>query len=377
MLTARLDGLATPDERYDVHGPASRGDHNVTALLKNPLIWGTFLGVWVVAAVVWTIASRVAPDSFPAVSGIVPASIFRSFICVMALLIGWASSSDRRFSALRDAVWGLSLFPLALSDTLIDWAGWRGPPIDAVVAQLSFRLSIIFGFVAIGRFGRHLLRYQQANAELSAARARFDQTEARSLQVRLQPLFLMQCLDEISRRMRADPVDADSFLLEVSELLRQTLRRLDSGPVRLEDEARYLSEHVHIARSIGRMTGSLRFDVDDQLQRALVPPACLQALLEQLESHRPPGGDGEIDVKASASPTGSSIVLAMATADASAGTNPPRDDGQRFSLRDYMTLVVGVGIHEFSDGGEYRVWLEVPRVFEDGVPSVALHSSPG
>jgi hypothetical protein len=347
---------------------ADYGLRFATKLLKHPPIWGTFLGLWLIASVVWWIASKFFPAAvLDGLGLVVTGAVVRSVEYIAATGVGWASRARRRTSFLESSLWVTALLAIPLLSPVIANLHSDVPDMAIlfVIGIYPFRLTIVFAFAALGRFGHSVLRYQEVNAELAAVAARLEQMEARALQVRLQPAFLLQCLDAISRRMRQDSADADRLLLNVSDLLRQTLRRLQAQPVRLEEELQYLSAHYETAREIGHSPGALDFEVADGLRDAFVPSSSLEALLERLEKRC--GADEATrashltTVRAAFSPDRESFVLSVACSGPLCPALAQIAPEPSFPLSEHLATVFRLPIHDDRDGNS--VWMEVPLDF--------------
>jgi LytS/YehU family sensor histidine kinase len=128
-------------------------------------------------------------------------------------------------------------------------------------------------------FVREARERQLAASELQT---RLAQAQLHNLQLQLQPHFLFNALNTISSVMYEDPRRADAMLAQLSDLLRQTLRRQE---VTLEEEVEVLRLYLRIM--LERFGEELQVEVrvEPETARALVPQLLLQPLVENSIRH--------------------------------------------------------------------------------------------
>jgi len=134
---------------------------------------------------------------------------------------------------------------------------------------------------------------------LDAERLRTQLAESRleALTAQLQPHFLFNTLQGISTLISRDPVAADEMLADLSDLLREVLRRGDRREVPLCEELRVLQSYLDISRRRFGERLSIDIDVTRPIDDALVPFFILQPLVENalqhgIASHAGPGRIG-------------------------------------------------------------------------------------
>jgi two-component system, LytTR family, sensor histidine kinase AlgZ len=118
--------------------------------------------------------------------------------------------------------------------------------------------------------------------ERDAAEARRLALEAQlaSLESRVQPHFLFNTLNSIAALIRDDPAGAERMTERLATLLRSSLDRASGSLAPLDQELGIVRAYLDIERV--RFGERLRWDVAvaDGLGAALVPPLCLQTLVE-------------------------------------------------------------------------------------------------
>jgi sensor histidine kinase YesM len=119
-------------------------------------------------------------------------------------------------------------------------------------------------------------REQQA-AELAA---HLTQAQLAGLRTQLQPHFLFNTLNSISALIPNDAKLANEMVLNLSDLLRMTLRDPQRGEISLREELTLLGHYVNIQKL--RFGERLVFNLvaDDSTMNFPVPPMLLQPLVE-------------------------------------------------------------------------------------------------
>ncbi|MBC7894575.1 MAG: histidine kinase [Cytophagaceae bacterium] len=207
----------------------------------------------------WWLAWRVplsqhrSPRSLATHLGLVAAAIFVT--CVAHFLVAYRGSSlAPAFS---------TFFPVAL--------GANAVPLLAVAALAN-------GAEVRRRALRSVLEAQRLRAELAESRLA-------AVTAQLQPHFLFNTLQGISTLIHRDPLAADRMLVQLSDLLREVLRRSRHSLVPLGDELRMTGTYLDLARV--RYGDRLRvvIDADEATRGALVPVLLLQPLVENALTH--------------------------------------------------------------------------------------------
>ena len=140
---------------------------------------------------------------------------------------------------------------------------------------------------------------------LDASRIKRQLAEARlsALTAQLQPHFLFNTLQGISTLIPRDAAAADRMLSNLSDLLREVLRRGETQEVTVAEELRVLEPYLDISRTRFGERLTIDIEVDDAAHNALVPFFLLQPLVENAVAHGigARAGHGRIDVRATRS----------------------------------------------------------------------------
>jgi two-component system, LytTR family, sensor kinase len=209
--------------------------------------------------------------------------------------------------------WPLSLAShlaaIALLAVLTAWLQYRvtyrpakiGPPLGAYL-----KLGLITGtlpFLTVAAAAHALAaraRAQERDLESERIRSQLAESRLEALTAQLQPHFLFNTLQGISTLITRDPVAADKMLTDLSDLLREVLRRGEKQEVELGEELRVLESYLEISRTRFGDRLSIAVNADEGAIRALVPFFILQPLVENalhhgISSH---AGSGSIEIAA-------------------------------------------------------------------------------
>ncbi|TLS49132.1 sensor histidine kinase [Paenibacillus antri] len=125
----------------------------------------------------------------------------------------------------------------------------------------------------------------QLEKELQQSKLLLQESQLRSLQSQINPHFLFNTLDTISKKAYLEGSEETSDLLvNVASLLRYNLKRLDRS-VTLYDEVRVLQQYIEIQKA--RFSERLRFhtDIDDSCLHVQLPGLTLQPIVENAVIH--------------------------------------------------------------------------------------------
>lgn len=148
------------------------------------------------------------------------------------------------------------------------------PEAMAFAALLGVVLAVEYARVARERDAREArMAGELATAQLEA------------LTAQLQPHFLFNTLHGVTALMRRDPDAAETMLVRLGDLLRQTLDRDVTPEISLRAELALLQHYVDIqqVRFGDRLT--VKVEADPHLGDALVPRFLLQPLVENALQH--------------------------------------------------------------------------------------------
>ena len=180
-------------------------------------------------------------------------------------------------------------------------------------------------------------RAAQLLLEKSEVEASLRKSELEMLRLRLNPHFLFNSLQNISTLARQDPDAASRMLARLGDLLRAALRKGTPEQTTLASEVALTKAYIEVEQI--RFGGGLSvlFEIDREMENALVPGFILQPLVENAITHGLRGGQrsGAIWVRALREPN--NLVLTVSDN----GSGPPAE-----RLAD---LEMGIGLGSTCD----------------------------
>ncbi len=123
--------------------------------------------------------------------------------------------------------------------------------------------------------------------------------ELKALRAKLHPHFLFNSLNSIAALTSVDPSRAREMCINLSDFLRHSLSFSNKKQIRLSEELALVRAYLGVEqiRFSDKMT--VREQIDEGVDEALVPPLLLQPLLENAVKHGVAGmaSDGWIDLR--------------------------------------------------------------------------------
>jgi two-component sensor histidine kinase len=278
---------------------------------------------------------------------------------------------DRRHAAVSVAVNASLIVTLTL---LTSWAQHVVTYLDASLAPPLgdyLRFGLITGmlpFLAVDAVAHAAVAVSRArDRELEAERIRTQLAESRleAPTAQLQPHFLFNTLQGISTLIQRDPAAADAMLTNLSDLLREVLRRGQQREVELQEELAVLQPYLEISRQRFGDRLSVGVACEDASRRALVPFFILQPLVENSLRHGIEAHAGAGSIAVGACRTDAKLILTV-TDDGPGGGAASNENGRGVGLtntiarlRELYGDAQSLDISRPAAGG-YRVRVTMP-----------------
>ena len=172
---------------------------------------------------------------------------------------------------------------------------WRRYISYMVIELMAYDLLIYIGIVTVAAWIDSRRRYRDRDLRASQLEAQLAHARVEMLQSQLQPHFLFNALNAIAMLVRRDrKQEAVDVIVGFSELLRYVLDESGTIDVTLGEELRFVRRYLDIERVRLGDRLAVRWDVADDVERAVVPNLILQPIVENALKHsimvRPNGG---------------------------------------------------------------------------------------
>ncbi|HET7436203.1 MAG TPA: histidine kinase [Thermoanaerobaculia bacterium] len=175
---------------------------------------------------------------------------------------------------------------------------WKLVPGNILVEMWShaFNVVAIIGAAHLYRAYRESVERQR---QLLAARTRLSNVERDELRAHLQPDFLFLTLERISRIVQKDPAAADTMIVSLGDLLRQSLAANTSGTT-WDELLDLLDRYVALHAAASQTPVAFHIDAQEQLPQMPMQFAVMLPLVETAVSHVIAAGGGSIDLTVAA-----------------------------------------------------------------------------
>ena len=149
-----------------------------------------------------------------------------------------------------------------------------GEPTWLLIGRYTF-LALLLGLTGAALFDgyrrQQLMAIEVANAQLQALRAR------------IKPHFLFNTLNSAVSLTRTDPDGTEALLLDLSDLFRIALS--DAPTIGLDEEIALCQRYIAIEKARFGDRLQVHWDLPLPVPTAIVPPLCLQPLIENAVHH--------------------------------------------------------------------------------------------
>lgn len=163
--------------------------------------------------------------------------------------------------------------------------GLPRPTKQMTLIKAQMNVPIYWVILAVAEVVRARARIRDRERHSTLLTAQLNESRLAGLRAQIQPHFLFNTLNSISVLIQRDPRGANEMLLNLSELLRMSLRDDSGAGIPLREELRLLRLYVGIQRI--RFSDRLRFEeeIDDESLDVQVPTLLLQPLVENALRH--------------------------------------------------------------------------------------------
>jgi two-component system LytT family sensor kinase len=139
-------------------------------------------------------------------------------------------------------------------------------------------LSGVHVYRMYDRARRRELQAMQLEAQLAEA-------QLAALRTQLQPHFLFNTLQAATTLLYDDPAGAEEVLLSLSELLRRSLRALETQEAPFYDEIEFLRHYAAIQQRRFGDRLQFHFEIEEEAEACALPGLMLQPIVENAVTH--------------------------------------------------------------------------------------------
>lgn len=126
-------------------------------------------------------------------------------------------------------------------------------------------------------------RWRLENEENERLKRNELELQNRALKSQLNPHFLFNNLNTLSGLIRQDPVIANEFLKEMSDMYRYILKTAETDVVPLIEEVQFAESYTHLLKK--RFGKNFNYSIEVNDYDYVIPPISLHLLLENVVKH--------------------------------------------------------------------------------------------
>jgi two-component system, LytTR family, sensor kinase len=146
-------------------------------------------------------------------------------------------------------------------------------------------LSITYVVLAIQVSWQFFSALKDSMLQVEKYKSESMSAQMQNLKNQLNPHFLFNNLSVLSSLVYKDQDKAVEFINELSKVYRYTLDTKSSELVTLEEELLFLHHYIYLLKIRFEHSISIQINIDDNLKNAMLPPMCLQMLVENTIQH--------------------------------------------------------------------------------------------
>lgn len=297
---------------------------------------------------------------------------------------GWVPAGNRRTAYYTNLPPGRYEFQVRVRD---GDGPPSGPPARRVLVvrprwfQTPWFLLAGAAIAAALLLGAHRVRVNHVREELKLKSA-LERAQLAALREQLRPHFLFNTLNTVLPLIRHAPEAAEMVVIELSDLLRATLRSDPSQLVPLEEEVRTVRQYFRIAGLRFRERLDVAIQVAPEVGDALVPSFLLQPIAENAIRHGVETTSGSVAVRMSAWAAGDSLTIELTNdaPDPVPGGSPSRGSGigLEATRKRVAWLFGGKGRVEFGqEAGRATTRIVLPLLFSGTAGTAGGGAAPG
>lgn len=163
--------------------------------------------------------------------------------------------------------------------------GLPEPSIRLVLFKSQFGIPFYWVLVGVAHSLAAMVALREREKQAAQLAAHLMQAQLAELRTQLQPHFLFNTLNSIAALIPKNAKLATEMVMNLSDLLRMTLREPQRGQIQLSEELKLLQHYVDIQRLRFGERLSFQVEANDDALNAYVPPLLLQPLVENAIRH--------------------------------------------------------------------------------------------
>lgn len=178
------------------------------------------------------------------------------------------------------------IFSIIIYQEPFNWEYISGQVVPTIIGRFASQLTVYVLILGVSYAFEYQKQSNERAQRASGLESELVKARLDALKQQLQPHFLFNTLNSISVLMQKGEITlANKVLNDLSDLLRQVLRKEDAQLVTLEEELEFVRRYVAIEQVRYGERLEVTFDISPELSSAPVPSFILQLLVENAIRH--------------------------------------------------------------------------------------------
>ena len=189
---------------------------------------------------------------------------------------------------------------------------WSHAFIHHATSSIYINFLIYWCIVAFTHGIVYFIRYKQKELHTATLESELHKAQLLTLKSQLHPHFLFNTLNAVSTLMYRDVKAADRIVAKLGDLLRTTIDMTGIHEVALHEEISFLKKYLEIEKARFQDKLSIKIEVAQEVENALIPNLILQPLVENAVKHGVDTRSGSTEIFISAWRVNETLCLRVA-----------------------------------------------------------------
>ncbi len=243
-----------------------------------------------------------------------------------------------------------------------------------MVFKMQFSLPLYWLLVGVAHALGAMAALREREKQAAQLSAHLSRAQLAGLRTQLQPHFIFNTLNSIAALIPQNAKLATEMVLNLSDLLRMTLRDPQRGEIRLDEELTLLRHYVAIQRLRFGERLAFHVAVDEPALNCHVPPLLLQPLVENAIRHAVEASDQTEHITVHGRISGDELALEVINTFGAIVDEPPAAKTSGLGLANTQArLKIQFGDHQHFAAvplaaGGFKVTIRIPVQFTVTAP---------
>lgn len=191
-------------------------------------------------------------------------------------------------------------------------------------------------------------------------------SELYHLRQQLQPHFLFNSLNSINALIGLNPEKAREMIIQLSDFMRETIRKDEKKWISVEDEIDYLQLYLNIEQVRFGHRLSVDFKIEENAKKLVLPQLMIQPLLENAIKHGLYGVVGDVNIALELRRNGDYLEVSISNPYDPQGVGKKGEGFGLEAVKRRLYLLFGRHdlFHFVSKNNQFSVSLKIPQRYD-------------